>query len=248
VAAAALIGPLATRRAEAAALITFDLRATGANALDSKSATIPASGGTVTFDIYAVMQNLDGNHNSEGFVRMHTSLLSTEAADGWAGNISAVTLDTTYVDPSLSQTGNAVNLDSNLDMERGSADTAVAGYVAFTSGLSPRFSTAGTGTGATEFRLGSASWVAGVNALPRTPTSLQLALRVAPGTLVSAKTVSFVTDGTTWTVKGDDPLVAIGAPIVIGVPEPAAPCVLGLAGASAALQRRRRRPAPADVG
>jgi hypothetical protein len=196
----------------------------------------------VTFDVYAIVQNLDANHGNEGFVRVHTSLLSTEAADGWAGNISGVTFDLGFVDPALSQVGTPVNLDANPDLELGSfSPSSSTGYVAFQSGLSPKFSTAGTGSGATEMRLGSASWVAGTNALSSTPTSLQLALRVAPGNLSSDKTVSFISDGVTYTVKGDDPLVALGGPVVIGLPEPTGPCLLGISCASAALQRKRRR-------
>src|SRR3954470_23618938 len=109
VVAGLLVGSAATDRADAAQ-ITFQLRPTS-----GLSAVV---GSTMTFDIYAVIQNNNGNNADDGFTRLHTSLISTEFAAGFSGDISVPTLNTTQanggngvLDGSVSQSGTQQNLD-----------------------------------------------------------------------------------------------------------------------------------------
>src|SRR5439155_3773669 len=78
---------LAGARAEAAAQITFQLRPTSPTVFLNP-------GDVVSFDVYAVIQNLNGNNADDGFSRVHTSIVSTEAAGaaGLIGNLSPLTL------------------------------------------------------------------------------------------------------------------------------------------------------------
>src|SRR5439155_6385681 len=85
---------LAGTRANAAQ-ITFQLRPTSSTSIPNVAGT------TVTFDVYAVIQNHDGNNADDGLLRVHTAIARTEAAGtGLLGDMVPLTLNTTQDDGS----------------------------------------------------------------------------------------------------------------------------------------------------
>jgi hypothetical protein len=224
-----------------AATITFDLRTTGGG----KAAEVQNAGDAVTMNLYALVQNNDGVRTNDGFSLLHTSIISTEAATGPFGNLSAVSLNTAVLDAGVSSGGTVQSLDGNAtDSEVGSNDTTQQpGYVVLSSGTATRFGS-GSGAGPTEFLLGSVTWTYSGGGQANSTSLQNFFLRVkTDGNALSRQTVKFTTDGVVTNIPGDNSdgagAINLGDPVSITVvPEPVSLGLVGL-GALAALRRRR---------
>jgi len=231
-----------------AAIITMDMRVAGGPA--KGPVVITAAGQTVTFEIWAQIQNNDGNRANDAFSQAQGNVLSTEDAGLLSGDLSAATLNAAVLDTVVSQAGTPANLDSTAsDNELGSNTPAnSAGYFIANSGTSQKFGT-GTGTGPTEFLLGTTTWTAETVPGVNSTDSINFGLRLSTSTLAAGRNYQGTSDGVAFAYRWDGRdsagvttpgAVAIGdaIPLVTAVPEPAALGLLGLGGL-AALRRRR---------
>jgi hypothetical protein len=219
-----------------AALITLDVRLAGGG----KNLLIGPSQ-VVTMEVYAQVQNLDGNRANDGFLLTHGSLVSTEGPGALLGNISTPTLATPFIDAGVSSAGVQANLDLNNDLEVGSSTPAnAAGYVVFSTGTATKFG-AGSGTGVTEFLLGSFTWTGPSAVDGGLSTEINFALRNKTDGLASSRQLfKGSSDGVAFNLTGADVNVALGAPVTLStIPEPTS---IGLAmlGLTGLLARRRK--------
>ena len=140
--------------------------------------------------------------------------------------------------------GTPTNLDLNPDLELGGTSTNGAdksGYVLIKSSAAPNHLFGmGSGTGPTEFLLGSTVWTA---TTASGTTSINFGIMPAiTGNLVQKTVGSFISDGVGVTnAQYNNAGIASGSPVLISVPEPATLTVLSL-GLLALGGRRRRRP------
>jgi hypothetical protein len=272
----ASLGLAAVSSSASAALITLDLRATTTG---QNGAVVSNGGKTVTFaaspvaanqvniDVYATIQNTDGNPSNEGFQLLHTGYSSTESG-GVQGNMTALVRNSAATSNSTSQNGAAANLDGNPDNEWGNTDgNTASGWNINSAELfgamyfepdggggplgQPEFGV-DNGNGTVSFRIARLTWKP--TAGGPTPTDLQFLLRnFTSGTDIQQRTIVFYTDAaqtgtdangfplySPTALKPGDANIAFGAPVQITVaPEPASLGLLGL-GAMGLLARRRR--------
>jgi hypothetical protein len=224
---------LAVGSAANAALITFDLRGPGG----AKSVATPASAGqTVQLNLYAIVTNGNGNQADDGFLLAHGSILSADSGTQ-LGDLSALQLNTPFLDNSVSSGGTPTNLDGNPDLELGGTNpSSSTGYIIASTGTSAKFSTGTTGNA--EFLLGTVVWTytggEGTTELQFSPRNR------TDGAVPGKQLVKGTSDGVNFLLTGADVNnIAFGAPVTIGVPEPT---TLGLAaiGLTGLLARRRK--------
>jgi len=231
-----------------AALITMDMRVQGGPA--KGPVVITAPGQTVTFEIWAQVQNNDGNRANDGFLQSQGNALSAEDAGLLSGDLAPVVLNTSLLDNAVSSGGTAQNLDAlATDNEVGSlVVNTQAGFIVLNAGTSTKFGS-GAGTGPTEFLLGTTTWTAETVPGVNSTDSINFGLRQSTSTLAAGRNYQFTSDGVAFAVRWDGRdstgaivpnAVAVGdaIPLVTAVPEPAALGLLGLGGL-AALRRRR---------
>jgi len=212
-----------------AALLTLELRPTSSTTLVS-----PAAGATVTFNVFAVVQNGDANSANDGFQLTNNALTSIDS--GALGDLSPVTFNTSVLDAGTSAAGTQMNRDANPDQEVGGADPAVVtGWITLSTGTTPKFGPGGAGN--PEFLLGTTTWTY-TGGTGSTNVNLEMRVRTS-GNTIQQQTVKYNSDGVAHSERGDNANIAVGSPVTVNVvPEPAALGLLGL-GALAGLRRRR---------
>lgn len=231
------------------ASITFELRAQtidGSAVSDPKNVDVANSapiGASVTLSLVASISNLDNDHSNDGFTFFRGGVTSVEGPSALLGNLSGMSPNLSVVDGL--QGGTPQNLDSNPDLELG--DTAANANVntnwVFLAKLGgPKFAN-GTGTGATEFVLGSLIWKQTNNGYE---TNLNAMLQ--PRTAFSDVVAQWTEDGVGKTANYTSPNIQLGAPVHVinrSAPEPGAIAALAMCGIPLLLQRPKRpRSAP----
>jgi hypothetical protein len=196
-----------------AELLTLDLRVPGGG----KQAAAPSVGNSITFEIWATIQNSDNNHANDGFSTGQFSLLSTETGAGSiVGDLAPVTFVSPFSNPDsnpfLSNPGTAQDLgDGRPDKEVGGTDPNDSGpanggnnWIVATANASGPLQPvtvfgSGSGSGATEFKLGTTTWTVGADGT--LDTTFNLGLR--QNTTGFIQPYSFVSDGTQYNVRFD---------------------------------------------
>jgi hypothetical protein len=238
--------PLFTTAEAKAALFTLDLRLPGGG----KSYIFALPGTVVTLEVYAQIQNNDGNRANDGFLQSQFSLLSTEGPSDTTGDLAPLTLNAAVLDVAVSAPGTAQNLDLAPDLEVGSNVPGTgAAWVVANAGTSTKFAS-GMGTGPTEFLLGTTTWTSHGQAFLEGPLGslLNVGLRQNTSTLSAGRNYQFTSDGIAYALRWDGRAsdgtflanaVAVGSPV--GVPEPALLGAFGLLGLSWTIRKRCSR-------
>lgn len=216
-----------------AALMTLDLRAADGGKVVPVTG---ASGQSATLSLYIQIQNLNNTHTDDAFSGVSGSITSTEsvqASGGAFGDLSTFAVNPAVV-TGLSTAGVLYpNLfDSNSDKELGNPNSATTADMVGMGALTPVYGT-GSGSGVTEFLLGTVTWTSLSGNLGDSTTSLNWYLRNKAGSY------KFYTDGVYNSLNGNDVNLALGAPVVITIPEPACLSLLAL-GAMGVLSHRRK--------
>jgi hypothetical protein len=210
-----------------AAMLTFEVRL-GAGETGQVTLADP----TVNVELWAVLQNTDGNPNNDGFATGQGNIISGSTL---LGDFTSWSVGSSFqVTPW--QNGNRVDLDADGDLDVGSTvASADSNWIFPNSG-----STYITGT---EVLLGSGVWtLTDLSPVVGEQTSLQFTKRDRPGSLSASRIFYFKVDGNNFALFGRDATIASGSPALITfVPEPVTMLLLvGGGGVLVAMRRRRK--------
>lgn len=204
-----------------AILVTYDLREAGTGA---KVVDVCRAGDVVEIDLYAIVQNLDGDPTNDGLLVTMGSFVSDpgplfgDLRGDVAGQPQTKTNNVAPFDATATQSGFQQDLDGDGDWDVGSYDAgspAVLMWFIAGSGMEPVM-----GVDSAEFLIGRTTFTVteggfgdatGILYVPRVRTT---------GIPSQRLTNKFVSDGVTYKLSGADPEVSTSGLRVRMVPEP----------------------------
>jgi hypothetical protein len=249
-AAGVALASLALPAASPAAQITFEMRAVEQGVLlgDTTSAgvtinnphSVIATGANqvIVLQLYAIIQNLDGNHANDGFQQVYGSFLSSSS--GLSGNLRG---DTNFVvggqtqinnvpgaNAGVAQAGFQFDLNGGGGLDVGSNATDVPGvplpwFLAVGgSGIGGTTFGVGAGAGGTEILIAETTFTLGPESVGSTSINFAPRQWLTGGTLSTRKHIVFRTDSTTviTSLAYGDPNYDVGSAVNILIPEPSA--------------------------
>jgi len=222
-AAGVALASLALPAASQAAQLTFEMRAVAQGVLagDTTSPgvtindphTVIATGGgqVIVLQLYAIIQNLDGDHTNDGFQQVYGSFLANpDSVNGLSGNLRG---DTDFVvggqtqknnvpgaNAAVAQAGFVFDLNNGGGLDVGSNRTDVPGvpnpWFLAVGGSGAGGTTFGVGAGAgnTEILIGEITFTLGPETLGSTFINFAPRQWLTGGTLNSRKHIAFRTD------------------------------------------------------
>lgn len=235
-----------------AAKVTLDMRVLGGST--SKSRAILSPNEVVTLQIWFVLASTNSTHTDDSFYFAQGSVLSTDS--GLLGDLSAFTANTSVVtmtDTSFAtfQAGAVQNLDANPDMEVGSGNPSViANWIVMptANGVLPVAGT-GSGSGPTEFLLGTVTWTAPAVLPASGNTLINFNLRNKTDTGIKSFFQGFL-DGAQFSYNGGTDVTAgntgVGTSVVLTVPEPGTGLIIALIPLALGIRRRHNRSSQND--
>ena len=208
------------------AALVIDVRAVSADGggmvNNPKWVTPGAVGSTITFNVFAMMTGNNGDTSDEGIVSVAGSFLTTDGGAGTRGHLAA------FRSPGMMGTGGSngvqIDLDGDGDLDVGSNNNASANNFFSARSLTAPFPQSGP-----EVQIG-------------TFTMTVTRQVFFPETLVNFRPRNATTAGS-WFEDGTQITSAnfsAGAPVFVGIPEPAT-AALGAAPLALGLLARRRR-------
>jgi hypothetical protein len=236
----AAVSPLST---PAAPVVMYDLRVAGTGA---KQAIISTPNQTVHLEVYAVVANQDGNHANDGMLSTSLRFLSQETPFSPLGNYQNAKKGPLFDGP-FGDLGLPLNLDANPDLEWGnSSGTSITdNFNCFTVDLAPTFGN-GSGSGPTEFFLGTIDWVSITPIFDKFQNTL-LNVQYFKNSQSERGAYNFYSDGIFYaSPAGDfndaDQYQSIGLPVVVTTaPEPATLFASGVVGVMLLARRGKSR-------
>ncbi len=235
--AASVMGLSAFSSANAAVLVTIDVRQATTN---SKSIEITAPGQAITLNVYAEITNNNGDHSDDSIAAISLRFNSIEdATAALQGNLSSATAASAF---NLGSNGAQTQYDANPDFEWGGTATNSA-VNNFTPTSAVQQAGSGAGTGPTEVLLGTITWTQ--NGLPLVPGTFTDVNAVIYANLAGNGSFQLKSDGTLVSNQNAAANEAVTGPVHlfvagVAIPEPASIGVLGM-GALALVARRRRK-------
>jgi hypothetical protein len=240
---ALLMIALATSFAQAAS-IRYDLRAiqdgtVGAIVRDAKNVHVSSASGAVKMQLWAMVQNLNGNNDDDGFMQSHFSFLSSGGQ--LLGNLSAENVEF-FKSFRSNGPGWQSDLDGDGDLDIGDNNHASAYPSAFFSahsGLPSRLwpvvpeslklSESITGEHFSSFLIGSLTFsFSDLDTTSNLSTPINVRPRIRNVGLAASQNINiFTQDGQKFGLPATDPSVEIGSAVnvttalVSSVPEPA---------------------------
>jgi len=222
-------------RAVQTGFLAGDVTSAGVVISDGGHTVVPAAGGDViVLQLFAVIENLDGNHANDGFLQTFGSFLAT---GGLAGSMRGDTVGSPVSQknniPGVafgfgSQSGYAGDLNSDAALDVGNititgGSPVPAPWFIAVGGSNAPATVFGTGAGAgnTEFLIGELTFTLGVNADPLT-TGAAVNFRPREWASGARNYAKFTSDGVSHQYTYENVNLAVGADVIIGVPEPSA--------------------------
>ena len=229
-----------------AAQMTYEMRAveTGILAGDVTTAGVVISNGghtvvptgpnnVIVLQLFAVIQNLDGNHANDGFLTTFGSFLGTgDLPGGLRGDAVGSPVSQKNNIPGItfgSQSGYIGDLNGDVSLDvgnitnTGGSPIPAPWFIAVGGSGAPGtvFGT-GAGTGNTEILIGEITFTLDGAA---NPLNQGTRINFKPRQWASGagrNYAKFTTDGTSFQYNYDNVNLAVGADVIIGVPEPSA--------------------------